>query len=66
MVALLGKKDLDVLPPRVQRFRMRLMRYDYTIVYVPGKEHVSADTLSRAPVDEEDPTLHEARRLLTK
>ena len=44
---------------RVQRFRMRLMRFDYTIVYVPGKEHVSADALSRALVDEEDLTLHE-------
>ena len=59
LVALLGKKDLDVLPPRVQRFRMYFMRYDYTIAYVQRKEHVSADALSGAPVDEEDPTLHE-------
>ena len=58
-VALLGKQDLDVLPPRVQKFRMRFMRYYYTIVYVQGKEHASADALSGAPVDEEDPTLHE-------
>ena len=41
-------------PPRVQRFQMRLMRYYYTIVYVAGKEHVSADALSPAPVDEEE------------
>ena len=59
LVALLGKKDLDVLPPKVQRFRMYFMRYDYTIAYVQRKEHVSADALSGAPVDEEDPTLHE-------
>ena len=63
LVALLRKKDLDVLPPRVQRLRMRFMRYDYTVVYVQGKEHVSADALSGAPVDEEDPTLHEVSQV---
>ncbi|KAJ8352031.1 hypothetical protein SKAU_G00235070 [Synaphobranchus kaupii] len=41
---------LDILPPRIQRFRMRLMRYSYTIVHVPGKSLWTADTLSHAPV----------------
>ena len=31
LVSLLGSKPLDSLPPRVQRFRMRLMRFTYTI-----------------------------------
>ncbi|KXJ23585.1 Retrovirus-related Pol polyprotein from transposon 17.6 [Exaiptasia diaphana] len=50
IIPLLGNKDLDLLPPRVQRFRMRLMRFSFNIVYVPGKERISADALSRAPL----------------
>ena len=49
LVSLLGTKNLEELPIRVQRFRMRLMRFSYTISYVPGKKLV-ADALSRAPV----------------
>ena len=29
---------------------MRMMRFDFTIIHIPGKELVTADTLSRAPV----------------
>ena len=50
LVTLLGSKNLDELPARVQRFRMRLMRFTYSITYVPGKNLTVADTLSRAPV----------------
>lgn len=46
---LLGSKDLNELPPRIQRLRMRLMRYRYTISHVPGKNMATADVLSRAP-----------------
>jgi hypothetical protein len=49
MISLLGSKSLDELPPRIQRFKMRLMRYTFDIVHVPGKELYTADTLSRAP-----------------
>ena len=49
LVPLLGVKDLDELPPRIQRLRMRLMRYRYTIAHVPGKLMATADVLSRAP-----------------
>ena len=52
LVPLLSTKLLDELPIRVQRFRMRLMRYDFTISHIPGKDLVTADTLSRAPVAE--------------
>lgn len=45
-----GDKNLSDLPLRIQRFRMRLMRYQYTISHVPGKNLITADTLSRAPV----------------
>ena len=36
LVSLFGKKLLDELPLRVQRFRMRMMRFSFTIVHVPG------------------------------
>jgi transposase InsO family protein len=49
LVPLLGMKNLDCLPPRILRFRLRLDRFDYTIVHVPGKLMYTADTLSRAP-----------------
>ena len=50
LVSLLSTKDLSDIPPRVQRFRMRLMRFHYTISHTSGKNLYSADTLSRAPL----------------
>ena len=50
LVPLLGSKCLQDMPPPIQRFRMRLMRYSYQIVHVPGKDLTTADTLSRAPL----------------
>lgn len=49
LVALLGSMDVDMLPPRIQRFRLKLMRFCYQVLYVPGKQLATADTLSRAP-----------------
>ena len=56
LVSLLGSKNLDELPIRIQRFRMRLMRFSYTISYVPGKQLVVADALSRAPLSSSTPS----------
>ena len=50
LVPLLGVKDLDQLPPRIQRMRMRLVRFSFKVVHVPGKELYTADALSRAPL----------------
>ena len=50
LLSLLGAQELDLLPLGIQRFRMRLMRYSYFIVHVPGKSLWTADTLSRSPV----------------
>ena len=52
LVPLLSTKSLDSVPLRVQRFRLRLMRFSFTIVHVPGKDLNTADTLSRAPIKE--------------
>ena len=61
LVPLLGTKHLDSLPPRVLRFCLRLARFDYTIVHVPGKLLYTADTLSRSPhpSDKNDTRLQE-------
>ncbi|GFS00228.1 Pol polyprotein [Elysia marginata] len=59
LLVLLQKKELDELTPRLQRFRMRLMRFSYNIEYVPGKQLCTADALSRAPlpkINEEEQT----------
>ena len=50
LVPLLSTKPLDELPPRVLRFRLRLLKFTFDIVHVPGKCLITADTLSRAPV----------------
>ena len=54
LVPLLSSKALDSVPVRVQRFRLRLMRFNFSIVHVLGKELNTTDTLSRAPVGKED------------
>ena len=48
LVSLLGNKNLDNLPPRVLRFRLRLSRFLYSVEHVPGKSIYTADTLSRS------------------
>lgn len=56
LVQVLQTKPIDELTPRLQRFRIRLMRYDYQITYVPGKDLTVADALSRNfPEDFEKP-----------
>ena len=50
LVPLLTHKLLDSLPPRVLRFRLRLIRFDFIIIHVPGKSLHIADALSRAPL----------------
>ena len=66
LIPLLSTKDLDTLPPRIQRFRMRLMRFHYTIEHIPGKLLVSVDALSKAPVtgNSSDAELHEVSQAL--
>ena len=55
------------LPLRIQRFRLRMVRFDFTIAHGPGKLLAIADTLSRAPINiltEADQELIEKNRLL--
>ena len=46
LVPLYSNKNLDELPPRILRFRMRLMRFNFTIAHVLGKSLITADALS--------------------
>ena len=59
LIPLFSYKHLDELPLRVQRFRMRAMRFSFSINHVPGKNLAVADALSRAPLREEDPDLQD-------
>ena len=43
-------KRLDEVPPRIQRFRLRLCRFSFTISHMPGTQMYTPDTLSRAPL----------------
>ena len=52
-------KRLDELPLRIQRFRLRLARYRFTISHVPGSKMFTPDTLSRAPLPGSDPAADE-------
>ena len=54
LIPLLGNKSLHSLPPRIMRFRLRLVRFDYEISHVPGKLLATADTLSHAPLQSLD------------
>lgn len=63
LLQVLGTKLLNglrILEPRLQRIRLRLMRYNYNIIYIPGQQLVLADLLSRSPVFE---TAQEGERL---
>ena len=47
------KKTLNSCPPRLQRILLSLQNYDLNVIYKPGKDLVIADSLSRAPLQEE-------------
>ena len=62
LIALFSTKHLEELPVRVQRFRLRMLIFDFNIVYVLGKKLVIADALSRTPLmapDQHDKHLEE-------
>ena len=47
---LLGHRNIELLPPRLQRFCFCFMRYSCIIQHVPGRDPYTADALSRTPL----------------
>ena len=62
LVPLLTSKNLDELPMRIQRYRMRLMRFQFTATHIPGSDLKIADTLSRTPLQEVTETDRELQK----
>jgi len=56
LVSSIMKKTLDEVTPRITRFKIRLMRYKFVLINIPGKEMYTADTLSRAPLPDTECT----------
>ena len=48
-------KPIHKLSPRIQRMRIALLRYDLEVVWIPGKDNIIPDTLSRATINDETP-----------
>ena len=46
---MIQRKHIHIALPRLQCMLLRLQKYDYTIQYIPGKDMVLADRLSRFP-----------------
>ena len=61
LVPLLSNHTIDKLPPRLQRYKMRFMRFNIKDVrHIPGKLHYTAETLSRKiPEGTVQPTVDE-------
>ena len=47
LVPILSTKDLDAIPnPRILNQRVKVLPYNFTPQYIPGKQNVTPDTLS--------------------
>ncbi|GBN18218.1 hypothetical protein AVEN_271365-1 [Araneus ventricosus] len=52
LVPIFLHKALDALSSRLQRMKLKMMIYSYQVLYIPGKDLVIADALSRSPIEE--------------
>lgn len=55
----LFKKPLSEVPQRLQRMMMKLQAYDLIVSYKAGKQMYIADTLSRAPLKNDELSEHD-------
>ncbi len=54
------KKSLIKAPKRLQNMILRVQKYDFTLIYKPGKTMYLADTLSRAhTIEDKHPIIYE-------
>ena len=49
LIPLFTTKHLEEFPVRIQCFRLRMLRFNFNIVYIPGKNLVIANALFRPP-----------------
>ena len=49
LIALLECKEIEKVPLRIQRFKIRLMKYSVDMTHISGKYNLIADALSRYP-----------------
>ena len=49
LITLFEKKEVEKIRIRIQRYRLRLMRYVIVMKYIQGKSNIGADALSRYP-----------------
>ena len=66
LLAIMNTQSLVECPPRLMRLNLRMLRYCFTVEYMPSKKLVVADALSRAPIvtdeSQQETTLSVARR----
>ena len=51
------KKSIKKVSPRLQKFMVYLERYDFKIQFIPGKNIIVADALSRSAQPDTTPEL---------
>ena len=54
LVPILNSKNLEEMSPQIQRLRMRLLRFDFTVSHVSGKSLITEDIPSRGPSTDQD------------
>lgn len=52
LVPIFSSKNLADITPRLQRMKLRMMRFSYDMRHIPGKALITADLLSRKPLQE--------------
>ena len=52
LIPILNSKPLAEMTPYIQRMRMRILKFSFSVEYVKGREFTDADALSRAPWSE--------------
>ena len=57
------RKPFDDVPPRLQRWLVALMPFQYTLLHIPGNQMRCADALSRAPIPESEASPAESRSM---
>ena len=53
------RKPLCKAPPKLQRMRLQVQRYELDVQHIPGRDMLLADALSRAHLDDTDASLQD-------